>query len=626
MPGFLNRILHVDLSRGQHWVEEPGEPFYRRYLGGRAMVARYLLQLVPAAADPLGPENVLVMAPGVVTGAIASGQGRNGVGAKSPLTGGLASAEAGGFFGAELKRAGFDALVMRGKAGHPVYLWIHDGQVEVRDAAHLWGLPVGDTEDRIREEVGVPKARTCLIGPAGENLVRYACIVNDRSHFAGRGGLGAVMGAKHLKGIAVVAPPGRATPLQIADPAAVSGINRWTVENFELVKSYHELGTAGGVNGLAGLGGLPVRYFTAGSWDKGPEYDGQRMAETILVKRETCSSCAVRCKRVVALEEPYKVDPCYGGPEYESLSAFGNNCGISDLSALAKANELCAAYGLDTISTGMVIAFAMEMVERRRLNAAQFEGGPELRYGSSEAMLAGVEAIARRDGIGDLLAEGTARVARRLGPEAEAMALTVKGQEFALHEPRIKHALGLGYAVSPTGADHMHNMHDTVYGSKTRWWQDLQAFTPTGLLDAHGFDAEKMEAFYYQLHYRHALDSMVMCDFLAYPPPKQAELVRACTGWADFDHWELLRVGLRAHTLSRLFNQKCGFTAADDRLPARMFEPLAQSRTGRALNPEAFAGARRWLYQRMGWDPDTGVPRQETLAELDLLEAAALVD
>lgn len=623
MPGFLNRILHVDLSRGRHWVEEPGQAFYRRYLGGRAVVAHYLLQLVPAKADPLGPENVLVMAPGVVTGAIASGQGRNGVGAKSPLTGGLASAEAGGFFGAELKRAGFDGLVLRGKADRPVYLWIHDGEVELRDAAHLWGLPVGDAEDRIREEVGAARARTCLIGPAGENLVRYACIVNDRSHFAGRGGLGAVMGSKQLKGIAVVAPPGKASPLQIADTAAVSAINRWTVDNFELVKGYHELGTAGGVNGLAGLGGLPVRYFSAGSWDKGPEYDGQRMVDTILVKRETCASCAVRCKRVVAMDEPHKVDPRYGGPEYESLSAFGNNCGISDLSALAKANELCAAYGLDTISTGMVIAFAMEMVEQRRINAAQFEGGPELRYGNAAAMLACVEAIARRQGIGDLLAEGTSRVARRLGPEAEAMALTVKGQEFPLHEPRIKHALGLGYAVSPTGADHMHNMHDTSYGARTRWWNDLQTYKATGLLDAHGFDEEKLEAFYYQLHFRHALDSMVMCDFLAYPPPQQAALVRACTGWEDFDHWELLQVGLRAHTLGRLFNQRCGLTAADDRLPARMFEPLAQSRTGRALDPDAFAAARRWLYQRMGWDPETGAPLQETLAELDLLETVA---
>lgn len=619
MPyGYNSRILHVDLTSGAVHTESPTDSFYRQYPGGRALIAYYLYKLAPRRCDPLGPENVLVFAPGVITGAAASGQGRNGVGAKSPLTGGIASSEVGGYWGSELKRAGYDAIVVTGRAAEPVYLWVQHDQVEIRPAGGIWGLEVGPAEEALWDRTS-PKARTCLIGPAGENLVRYACVVNDRSHYAGRGGLGAVMGSKLLKGIAVLAPPGPKSPMQIFDKAAVTNVNKWQVQNMQLVQTLHDLGTAHAVVPLSVLGGLPVRYFNAGSWPQAVDYSGEKMKETILAGRGTCASCAVRCKREVEATGRYPLDRKYGGPEYESLSALGNNCGIADLNALAYASERCAALGMDAISLGMSIAYVMEMRELGHLSP-EFLGGVDLRYGDTAGMLAAVEAAARRSGVlGDLLAEGTQRIAERLGPAAQAEALTVKGQEVPLHEPRIKHVLGLGYAVSPTGADHMHNLHDTAMTSQnSRQWRDMQEYKSLPTMETHGFSEEKLEAFYYMVNYKHALDSLVMCHFLAYPPKLQAELVRAVTGWADFDHHELLRVGVRAQTMSRMYNLREGLTATDDRLPAKFFKELADSRTGKPLDPAAFEAARRSYYERMGWDRVTGVPTPSTLADLGI--------
>ncbi len=614
MPfGYHNRVLHVHLDQGSLAIETPGEAFFRRYLGGRAVIAHYLLTRVAMDADPLSPANVLVFAPGVVTGAAVSGQGRNGVGALSPLTGGLASSEGGGYFGSELKRAGFDAVVVYGRSPRPVYLWMHNGEAELRDATGLWGLEVGETEDAIRAAHGSDRIRTALIGPAGENRVRFACIVNDRSHFAGRGGLGAVMGSKNLKGLACLAPVGKSGLMELNDPAGTSAVQKWLGQNLNLVKHFYDLGTTGGVRSLNAQGGLPVRNFQAGSWEHTEDYAGETMNETgLLVARDTCHSCAVRCKRVVSLESPYHIDRRYGGPEYETLSALGNAVGVHDLPAIAKASERCAAHGLDSISLGGVLSFAMECRERGLLPEAP-------QFGDTAAMLDLVERIARRDGpLADMLAEGSLRAARRIGGGAETFAMHVKGQELPLHEPRIKHALGLGYAVSPTGADHMHNMHDPMYSGRTRPLELMQTFGEFAPVQVHGFADEKLKLFYYVTNLRHALDCMVMCMFLPYTPTQQADLVRACTGWEDFDVWELLKVGLRANTLSRLVNVRRGFTPDDDKLPSRLFEALPDSRMGKALDREEFDQARRTWYTLMGWDPQTGVPTAATLAELEL--------
>lgn len=616
--GYTGKILKVDLSGQRIEVEEPGDAFYRRYLGGRALVAYYLLNEMAPGVDPLGPENLLVFAPGVLTGAAVSGQGRNGVGAKSPLTGGLGSAEVGGFWGSELKRAGFDAIVVRGQAASPVYLWIVDGEAVLREAGHLWGLTTGECEDALRGELGDERIRTASIGPAGENMVRFAAVVNDRSHFAGRTGLGAVMGSKRLKAIAVRSTPGQSL-MQVADPAGVRDIARWMGKNLDLVSGLHDTGTTGGLKNLSRGGGLPTWNFQAGHFDGDDKINGEVMRDTILIKRETCAACAVRCKRVVQLDQPYNVDPQYGGPEYESMAALGSNTGVDDLLALAKANELCAAYGLDTISAGVTIAFAMECFERGALTEAD-TGGLVLRWGDPALILHLLEQITRREGLGDLLAEGVARMADRIGHGAEAYAMHVKGQELPMHEPRIKHALGVGYALSPTGADHMHNLHDTMVQGEGRSLDKLRAFNPhLRPVQATLLNEDKLHLYFHHVNNRHFLDSVVMCMFLPYTPQQMVELLNATTGWeVTIDETQI--IGQRANTLSRVFNLREGMTAADDSLPRRFFEPFLKGETRKAvpLDVEAFEWAKGYFYDMMGWDEKTGIPTSEALQQLDI--------
>ncbi|UCC64758.1 MAG: aldehyde ferredoxin oxidoreductase C-terminal domain-containing protein, partial [Anaerolineae bacterium] len=337
----------------------------------------------------------------------------------------------------------------------------------------------------------------------------------------------------------------------------------------------------------------------------------------------TCAACVVRCKREVQVGEPYNVDPRYGGPEYESIAALGSCTGVDDLLVLAKANEMCAAYGLDTISTGVSIAFAMECFESGLLSEAD-AGGQALHWGDGVLLLRLIEQIARREGLGESLAEGVARMAARIGQGADALALHVKGQELPMHEPRIKHGLGVGYALSPTGADHMHNLHDTMYRREGTALDKVRVFD-SGLkpMEATVLNEEKMRLYFYHVNYRHFLDSAVMCMFLPYTPQQVVALVNAVTGW-DVDPHETQAIGQRALTLSRIFNLREGFTAADDTLPGRFFSPFlkGEARKAQPLDAAAFEEAKQTYYQMVGWDWETGVPAMETLERLDIAWAA----
>lgn len=623
MPhGYVGRVLKVDLSSGLLRVGEPDDAFYRRYVGGRAFALHYLLTEMGTGADPLGPDNLLVFAPGVVTGSPVSGQGRNGVAAKSPLTGGLASAEAGGYWGAELKRAGFDAVVVSGRSDEPVYLWIEDGKAEIRDAGHLWGLSVGECDDALQGESGGSPVRTAVIGPAGENLVRFAAVVNDRSHFAGRTGLGAVMGSKLLKGIAVRSSRGE-NLMEIDDSEGVKRLASWMRQNLELVSALHDTGTAYGVKTLNAGGGLPTFNFRASQFEHAEALNGETMRDTILIKRDTCAGCAVRCKRVVEVKTPYEVSPGYGGPEYESIAALGSDLGIGDLKAVAKANELCAAYGLDTISTGATIAFAMECFDEGFLTEED-TGGLTLSWGDGALALRLIEQTAHREGFGDRLAEGVARLAEDIGDEAIPLAMHVKGQELPMHEPRIKHALGVGYALSPTGADHVHNLHDTLTRGESRHLDLVRSFDPElDPIEATVLDEDKMRLYFHIVHYWHFLDCAVLCMFLPYSPEQMVGLVNATTGW-DMDLDEIRAVGERSITLARVFNMREGLTAADDTLPSRFFESFEDGDppTARPLDRQEFEAAKRAYYRMMGWD-DWGRPTQEVLDRLGVGWAAS---
>jgi len=614
MPyGYIGKILRVNLSYEKLSTEELGDAFYRRYFGGRGMIGYFLLRELAAGIDPLSPENKLIFATGPVTGVPISGSGRNSVGAKSPLTGGYGEAEVGGYWGAELKRAGFDAIIFEGRASSPVYLWVTDGKAEIRDADHLWGKDTGEALKTIREESGERFARFAGIGIGGENLVRYACIINDLKDAAGRTGLGAVMGSKRLKAIAV---RGHGS-VDIVDKNVLLALNKKIVTEFPgFTKNVHDFGTGATMTKYAQNGNLPTRNFRDGNFENPEGISAQTIKKTISVGMDSCWACGVRCKKVVKLEEPWSVDPEYGGPEYETLAALGPCCGIDDLKTICKANELCNRYSIDTISIGVTIAFAMECFENGLLTEKDTDG-LKLTFGNSDAMLKMVEKIARREGLGNILAEGTKRAAQKIGKRAEMFAMHVKGQELPMHEPRLKWGLGLGYAVSPTGADHSHNIHDTDYTLE----EQMRPLNVLGLsepLPPDTLGPKKVRLFTYLSIWRSLYNCLVTCRFVEFTPVETVNIVNATTGW-DTSVWELMKVSERAINLARLFNIREGLTADDDRLPERFFQPQTSGPLSKtALDKNEFDKAKRLYYGMMGWDPDTGIPTRAKLEELDI--------
>jgi aldehyde:ferredoxin oxidoreductase len=614
MPfGYNGKVLRVNLSNEHVTVEKPDEKFYRMYLGGEGFVAYYLLREVKPGIDPLGPENKLIFAAGPLTGAPIPGCGRNSVGAKSPLTGGFGESEVGGSWGAELKRAGFDAIIIEGKANEPVYLWVHDGEAEIRDAKHLWGKETGETQSIIREELGDKLVRVASIGPGGENLVRFACVIIDLRDAAGRTGMGAVMGSKKLKAVAV---RGR-EKVKVYNPEKLVDLTRWLNQNMDkLVYNFHNYGTGAGMDAGVASGNLPIRNFRDGLFAGYENLDARTIKRTISIGMEGCYACSIRCKKIVRIGEPWNVDPSYGGPEYEALAALGSNCGIDDLYAVTKANELCNRYSLDAISTGVVIAFAMECYENNILNIRGTEG-LDLRFGNAEAMVKIVEKIAHREGIGKILAEGVKRASEIIGGGSEKFAMHVKGLEIPMHEPRLKRALGLGYAVSPTGADHMHNMHDTGLVSAGPMLNHLSSLGILEPMPLEDLGPSKIRAFIYYVNWRVLDNSLLICSFLPWDFNQKTEIVTAVTGW-NTSMWDLMKAGERITTMARIFNLRERFTKVDDWLPERFFSPKrdgALSKT--SLDAENLRKAIELYYGMMGWD-SRGIPTRAKLEELGI--------
>lgn len=620
--GIHGKILHVDLSTGDIRIETPPAELYRLLVGGRALVAYLLLRDLPPGTDPLAPENLLIFAPGILQGSNLPAAGRHGVGGKSPLTGAIASSEAGGWWGHEFKRAGFDALVVRGRAEKPVYLWIHDGEAEIRPAAHLWGQATLPTQEAIRRELGDERVRIAQIGPAGENRVRYAAIMHDVNRAAGRNGLGALMGSKNLKAVAV-----RGTmPLPVAQRSRVTAVAKWLGANYKRVMAWATApgrGTQDSLMHWGAIGALPTRNFSLPLFAERHLLSGERNYAMFNARRDTCQACPVECKQVFTYDDPdpyRRLNPAYGGPEYEAMAAFGPTCGVSDNVAVSKANELANAYGLDAISCGASIGFVMEAFERGLLTAAD-TGGLVFRWGDGDVLVRAVELIAHRRGFGDFMAEGVARMSERLGPETADFNLTVKGQELPMHEPRLKHVLGLGYAVAPVGADHMMNVHDTDFAAPGDALERVNAIRiePLPPLPATSLSEEKLQLFHQELNWMHFQDCAVTCQFYAYRYEHLAEALSGVTG-ETFTVADILAVGARAQTLARLFNLREGFTAADDRLPSRVMRAFAEGPlAGIAITDEALAWAKRRYYELMGWDPETGVPTPAVLERLGLM-------
>jgi aldehyde:ferredoxin oxidoreductase len=621
-------VYHVDLTRGTVETRTVPEDVYRQYPGGSALAAYLLMQQIPAGADPLGPDNVLVMAVSPLTGLAISGQSRMTACARSPLTGAIGDSQCGGFFPAEMRNAGAEALVFTGRAPAPVYLWLHDGRAELRPAGHLWGKVTGEVDRLLKEELGDAKVEIAQIGPAGENLVRFAAIMNMANRANGRTGMGAVMGSKRLKAVVV---RGSATP-KPAMPAEFRGLVKRLKELQEAnpgIGWFGEFGTAGVLAIQDKMGGQPTRNYGEGTFEEARAIDGSTMVKTILKERDTCYACVVKCKRVVEVRDPdLEVDPVYGGPEYETLTFFGTMCGVGDLKLLARASADANMYGMDTISCGATIAWAMEAKARGLLD----DQGLGLAFGDGRSVLRAIEAIALRRGAGALLAEGSLRAARTLGPAAVDLTVTVKGQELPAHMPQHKRSLGLVYAVNPFGADHQSSEHDSMLRTKPgslhrRRLAQVGEFGDLGLQD---LSDDKVRFAYTTQCFYSALDTLGLCQFVwgpswqLYGPAETVELVRYATGW-DATMEELMQVGERRIALLRAFNAREGIGKEQDVLPRKLFQPLGGKgpTAGVALTDEEFTRARDTYYRLAGWDPATGYPTRARLASLGLDWVAA---
>lgn len=611
----MEKLVRVNLSTKEVTWEELSPEFLRKYLGGWGIIGYYLLNEVPKGVEPLAQENKLIVTCGLLTGLPLAGAARTIIGSKSPLTGGFSASEVGGFFGSEFRKTGIFGMIIEGRSNVPVYLYIKDGQAEIHPASHLSRLRTHEVEKAIRDERGDSRIRVAQAGLAGENLAKIACVIFDTNRAAGRGGLGAVMGSKNLKAIAVrgTAQLEPKQPEKLAEYASYLAKNWKSLGWLDALNKY---GTDSNVPGLSYAGGLPTRNFLDGSFEEAEAISGEAMASTILTDRDTCWACPVRCKRVVQVHGKYDVDPAYGGPEYETIGALGSCCGIGDLEAIAKGNELCNAYGLDTISTGVTISWAMECYERGILTKDDTDG-IEFKFGNVDAMLKAIELIATRTGFGALLAEGSWRAAQKIGRGSGEFVMHSKKQELPMHEPRIKFGLGIGYATSPTGADHCHNIHDTGFASP----EGIKEANQFGIFDplpTTDLSPEKIRLTKYVIDWRTAGNCLGICLFLPWNLSQIRDIVNAFTGWTMTD-LEIMKAGERALVMARAFNAREGFAKDDDTIPARFYQRFDKvPADGTPIDFEVFKKALDTYYAIRNWDINTGHPTEGVLVELGI--------
>ena len=571
LGGWTGTVLRVDLTRGEIAKEPLREDWAREYVGGRGLAARHLYEEVDPTVDPFAPENTLIFATGPLTGTNASCGARYMVVTKGPLTGAMTTSNSGGRWGPELKFAGYDMILLEGESPEPVWLWILDDRVELRPATHLWGKGVFETEDLIRSETGLPDCSITAIGPAGENRVRFAAIVNDKYRAAGRSGVGAVMGAKKLKAIAV-----RGTgSVRVADPAALMA-SQWAMKQdlteapltSEGLPAY---GTLALMNVINEHGALPTRNYQEAQFEGAEAISGEELADTRLLANKACFACTIACGRVSKISDEgvgrytMKTSPrnwkhATEGPEYENAWSLGADCGVDDLDAILKSNTICNDLGMDPISLGATIAAAMELYEKGVIDDER--AGMAMPFGSAEALVALSEQTAYRQGLGDLIAEGSKRMGEQLDhPE---VFMGVKGQEFPAYDPRAIQGMGLGYATSNRGACHLRAY--TVSAEVVGIPEPMDPRATEG-------KAELTRAFQ---DVSTAVDATGLCIFLTFGTTLEAirPILCAATGvdWSDED---LQQAGERIWNLERIWNNRAGLTAADDSLPRRMLaEPI----------------------------------------------------
>ena len=607
--GYTGKTLLVDLSRDKTISEPTNEEFAATYIGGSGYACRLALDHLTSTTGPLSPDNLLVFATGPLVGTAAPNMGRHVVCARSPLTRLWGESYSGGLFGAKMKFAGFDAIIVKGRAAKPTYISVKDEKTELRNAGRLMGEDTQSTQTLIKEELHDRTGSVSCIGKGGENLVKYAAIMNDWNRAAGRTGLGAVMGSKNLKAIAV-SGQGRVTVAESEEFMKASSNAFKFIRESSGTESFRVCGTAAAATYFNEIGDLPSKYFTGGRFEEADKIDGTQMKQTILTGTSACFGCPIRCGRIITINEGKYAVGRTDGPEYETLCGFGSNLMCTSLEGISYANELCNKFGIDTISCSVTIGLAYYLYARGVLTKKD-TGGLALDWGEIDPAIELVRMIAERRGLGDLLAEGSREMAKKFGAEDEAM--QVKGLEMPFHDIRGISGLAVSYAVSPRGACHNFSMLYMV---------EIGQIAPElGIVSEDRVSNDgKAELAFNSENYRAVYNAMQMCIFASPPAEDIAGMLSHCTG-LKLGPQDLLKIGERIIMAKRVMNLRLGATVQDDRLPKHAMRPLAEGPTGGNV-PDLNRQLKEY-YALRAWDPKTGYPSQERLRELGIESLSA---
>jgi len=605
MNGYMGKILHVDLSKGRLWDEPLKEELARTFVGGSGLAARIIYDMVHEDTDPLGPQNPIVFMTGPLVGTAMPSAGRYSVCALSPLTRIWGEANSGGFFGPELRFAGYDGVVITGSSSRPVWLSIVEGKPQLHDASNLWGSDSYATQQMVRQALGDQKVRIACIGVAGENKVKMAAVMNDHGRAAGRTGMGAVMGSKKLKAIGVRG----SAKVPVADPERFKTLVRGIIADLEdaiLPRALRLAGTASTLDALTEIyGDMSIRYYQQGDWDEATNLSGIVMADQYQNRIYACYRCPIGCGRETRA-------PRYGldrvdGPEAETIFALGYTMMVDDLQAVIYAGHLCNLYGMDTISTGCTIALVCEMFQRGIISSKD-TGGLDIRYGDINMICRLIEMTGRREGFGDMLAEGSATLSERFGvPE---LAVTVKRLEVPMHDARAFAGMAVTYALSPCGASHMQgDMYAVDMGQCEAPEIGIELSDRFESSQGKGRTAARQQA------WRNLYNALTLCQFQDIGVERMLTALKCVTGW-DLNAADLLHMGKRIVTLKRMLNIRRSITRADDTLPALLLKPFKEG--GTEGNVPDMDSLLKGAYAEYGWDPSTGKPTRETITKLGL--------
>jgi aldehyde:ferredoxin oxidoreductase len=601
----MQPILKINLTTGETEEYQIPAPWEREFLGGASLAARILYSTLTKDLDPLSPDAPLLFMTGPMTGTSGPTTGRFVICGKSPATGLWGESNIGGHWGPELRAAGYDGLWITGKAAEPVYLWLDGSRLEIKSAAHFWGMNTYHAQDRVKEEVGEKSARVCVIGAAGERLVLFASIMCDHGRMAGRTGMGAVMGSKNLKAVAVHGTD----DIPIFDLTKYKSLrsesNRKLRDDNE-AKVIREVGTAGAANYAEYLGAMPVKYYSSGSFPAVDDVSGAKMAETILVGRSACQGCVIACGRVVRLPDDKMKRK---GPEHETMVGFGANLLNNNLESIVDLGELCDRFGMDTISSSNTIGLAFHLFEMGVITGRD-TGGIPLNWGDVDAIEKLVRMTGAREGIGDLLAQGSRRFAAHFGVEEEAV--QINGLEVAYHDPRGVSGMALSYATSPRGACHNQSDYFSVDWGHTQEELGIEFFS------RHA-QAEKAANVARHQDWRTVDNAVVMCIFANVGPQEKVDLINAACG-LDWTIDDMMKFGERSWNLKRAINNRLGLTAQNDKLPKALLTPFPDGGS-EGFVPD-IQGMLYAYYDARGWDQETGKPTREKLLELGLEDAA----